>query len=120
MTTQLEAASLDATAVEEFFGKVAADQAAAYNGVLIYLGDRLGLWKALASVESATSVELAERSGLDERQLREWLSAQAAAGYVVYDAATARFSLPAEHATVLADDDSPVFGAAAFEVIAAV
>jgi SAM-dependent methyltransferase len=120
MTIQLEATSLDATAVEEFFGKVAADQAAAYNGVLIYLGDRLGLWKALASVESATSVELAERSGLDERQLREWLSAQAAAGYVTYDAATARFSLPAEHATVLADDDSPVFGAAAFEVIAAV
>ena len=120
MTTQLEAAPLDLAAVEEFAGKVAADQAAAYNAVLIYLGDRLGLWKALASVDGVTSAGLAERTGLGERHLREWLSAQAAAGYVRYDAATARFSLPAEHAPVLADDDSPVFGAAVFEIIAAV
>lgn len=120
MTTQLEAAPLDLAAVEEFAGKVAGDLTAAYNGVLIYLGDRLGLWKALASLDAATSAELAQHTGLGERHLREWLSAQAAAGYVSYDAATERFSLPAEHATVVADDDSPAFGVAAYEIIAAV
>jgi SAM-dependent methyltransferase len=120
MTTQLDARALDLAAVEAFAGTVAADQAAAYNAVLVYLGDRLGLWKALASVESATSEELSERSGLAERQVREWLAAQAAAGYVTYDATTGSFSLPAEHAAVLADEESPAFGAAVFEIIAAV
>ncbi len=120
MTTQLQAPALDLAAVEAFAGKVAADQAAAYNAVLVYLGDRLGLWKALASVDSATSDELAERSGLAERQVREWLAAQAANGYVGYDTATGAFSLSAERAAVLADDDSPAFGAAVFEIIAAV
>ena len=66
---------------------------------------------ALASVDSATSEELAERSGLAERYVREWLSAQAAAGYVTYDAGDqGSFTLPAEHAMVLADDDSPASG----------
>jgi SAM-dependent methyltransferase len=120
MTIQTDAPAIDLAAVEAFFGKVAADQAAGYNAVLVYLGDRLGLWRALASVESATSAELATRSGLAERYVREWLAAQAAAGYVRYDAATASFRLPAEHAMVLADDDSPAAGAAGFEVIAAV
>lgn len=120
MTTQVEAAPLDLAAVEEFAGKVAVDLTAAYNGVLIYLGDRLGLWKALASLDAATSAELADHTGLAERHLREWLSAQAAAGYVSYDPPTERFSLPAEHATVVADDDSPAFGVAAYEIIAAV
>jgi SAM-dependent methyltransferase len=122
MTTQLEAPAptIDLAAVEEFFGKVAADSAAGYNAVLVYLGDRLGLWRALSSVDRATSEQLAERSGLAERYVREWLSAQAAAGYVTYDEATGAFSLPAEHAMVLADDDSPAAGVAVFEIIAAV
>lgn len=115
MTTQI-----DLTAVEEFYGKVAVDQAAAYNAVLAYLGDRLGLWRTLASVESATSAELAERSGLAERYLREWLSAQAAAGYVTYDAATGSFAMSPEAAMVLADETGPAFAGATYEVIAAV
>lgn len=120
MTTQLDAPAIDFAAVEEFYGKVAVDQAAAYNAVLAYLGDRLGLWSALASVDAVTSAELAERSGLAERYLREWLAAQAAAGYVAYDAATQSFSLSAEAALVLADEGSAVFAAATYEVIAAV
>ena len=88
MTTQLDAPVLDLARVEEFAYVVAAHAAQAYNGVLVYLGDRLGLWKALAAVDSATSEELAERSGLAERYVREWLSAQAAARYVTYDAGT--------------------------------
>lgn len=120
MTAQLDAPALDLAQLEEFATKVAVDRAIAYNGLLVYLGDRLGLWRALASVDSATSTQLAQRSGLAERYVREWLAAQAAAGYVTYDPASASFSLPAEHAMVLAEDDSPVSGVAGFEVIAAV
>jgi len=120
MTTQLEEPALDIARVEEFAYEVAGHAAQAYNGVLVYLGDRLGLWKALASVDSATSEELAERSGLAERYVREWLSAQAAAGYLTYDPETRAFTLPAEHAMVLADDDSPASGTGTFEVVTAV
>ena len=88
MTAQLDAPVLDFAKLEEFAGKVAADQAAAYNAILVYLGDRLGLWRALASVGSATVAELAERSGVARRYVQEWLSAQAANGYVTYDATT--------------------------------
>ena len=93
MTAQLDAPVLDFGKLEEFAGKVAADQAAAYNAILVYLGDRLGLWRALASVGSATVAELAERSGIARRYVQEWLSAQAANGYVTYDAATESFTL---------------------------
>lgn len=116
----LTAATLDLERVQDFAGRVAADGAAGYNAVLVYLGDRLGLWRTLASAGSATSAEIADRSGLAERYVREWLAAQAAAGYVTYDGATGSFTLPAEHAMVLADDQSPAAGVAEFEVIAAV
>ena len=122
MTTTIEstADAVDLTAVEEFALRVAGDRAIAYHSVLVYLGDRLGLWQQLASVGSVTSRQLAERSGLSERHLREWLATQAAAGYVTYDADSESFSLSTEHAMVLADEDSPAAGIAGFEVIAAV
>jgi SAM-dependent methyltransferase len=121
MTTTLTVAqdAPDLAVLEEFATKVALDRAAGYHSVLVYLGDRLGLWRTLATLENATSAELAERSGVAERYLREWLGAQAAAGYVTYDAASGRFGLPLERAMVLADEDSPAAGVAGFEVIAA-
>lgn len=123
MTSQLQAparSTIDLAAVEAFAGKVATDAAAGYNAVLVHLGDRLGLWRTLASVDAATSEEVARRSGIAERYVREWLATQAAAGYLTYDAVTTSFSLPAEHALVLADDGSPAALVAEFEVIAAV
>ena len=122
MTTTIESTTnaVDLTAVEEFALRVADDRAIAYHSVLVYLGDRLGLWQQLASVGSVTSRQLAERSGLSERHLREWLATQAAAGYLTYDADSESFSLSTEHAMVLADEDSPAAGIAGFEVIAAV
>ena len=111
---------LDEELVEAFAMKVVGDRAHAYNSVLVYLGDRLGIWSALASVPSATSAELAGRTGLAERYLREWLSAQAAAGYLRYDPRARTFTLPAEHAAVLADDASPVALVAGYEVTAAI
>ena len=93
MTTQMQAAAPDLTRLEQFATKVATDRAIAYNGVLAYLGDRLGLWRALASVADTTSEELAERCGLAERHVREWLATEAAAGYLEYDAGSGRYPL---------------------------
>lgn len=122
MSTITEAAAdaVDLSDVEEFALKVAGDRAIAYHSILVYLGDRLGLWHQLASVDRVTSHELAQRTGLSERHLREWLATQAAAGYLSYDAASESFGLSAEHALVLADEDSPAAGIAGFEVIAAI
>lgn len=120
MTAQLEASDLDLARLEEFAGKVSTDQAAAYNAILVYLGDRLGLWRALASLGTATVAELSERSGIAQRYLQEWLAAQAANGYVTYDASADSFSLPVEHASVLADEESPASLIPGFELIAAV
>ena len=74
----------------------------------VLIGDRLGLYKALASGGPQTSLELADRTGTHERYVREWLANQAAAGYVTYDPAQQRFTLPAEHVPLLADDASEV------------
>ena len=113
-------AELDLATLEAFATKVVGDHAVANNAALAYLGDRLGLWRALASVPSTTSAELAGQTGLAERYLREWLAAQAAAGYLTYDPVAQRFTLPAEHAMVLADDDSPAALAGEYEVTAAI
>jgi 2-polyprenyl-3-methyl-5-hydroxy-6-metoxy-1,4-benzoquinol methylase len=119
-TVSAPASDVDPSLVQSFAMKVAGDHAVASNGALAYLGDRLGLWRALASTASTTSTELAEQTGLSERYLREWLSAQAAVGYVHYDPQTRRFTFPAEHAAVLADDDSPAALAGLYEVTAAI
>jgi len=117
MTTTV--ATLDLERVQAFAQKVSGDQGLAANAVLAYLGDRLGIWRALAALPAATSTELAARTGLAERYLREWLAAQAAAGYLDYAPATGTFTLPPEYAAVLADDDSPAALAGVFEFIAA-
>lgn len=120
MTAQLESPVLDFAKLEEFAGRVAGHQAAAYNAVLVYLGDRLGLWQALASLESATAGELAERSGITVRYVQEWLAAQTANGYLTYDPSTRSFTCSPEAAAVFAEDESPAAMMAGFEVIASV
>lgn len=92
-----------------FMGKMLGDLGAAANASLIKLGDRLGLYKALADGGPMTPAELAKTSGTTERCVREWLSAQAASGYVDYDAASGKFSMQPEQVMVFADEDSPVF-----------
>lgn len=113
MTTQ----TLDQAKLEAFMGKAISDLAGATSVLLCYLGDRLGLFKALASEGSATSDELAERTGLQERYLREWLNSLSCNGYLEYDPASRRFSLPPEHAPALADEDGPAFLAPLFTFI---
>lgn len=111
-------APLDVDAVAAFAEKVGVNHAVTVAHALAYVGDRLGLWTALAAAGPVTSEELAERTGLAERYLREWLAAQAAAGYVVHDAG--RFRLPPERAAVLAVEGSPAAMAGCFELAAAV
>lgn len=108
----------DQAKLEAFVGQAVVDMGAAISGLLLHLGDRLGLYKAMAGAGPITSAALAQRTGTAERYVREWLANQAAGGYVVYDPTAATYELPAEHAMVLADEDSPVFLAGAFETIA--
>jgi SAM-dependent methyltransferase len=104
--------------LEAFVGQAVTDMGAAISGLLLHIGDRLGLYQAMAGAGPITSAALAARTGTAERYVREWLSNQAAGSYVVYDPGTGTFELPAEQAMVVANEDSPVFLAGAFETIA--
>jgi SAM-dependent methyltransferase len=112
---------IDMDAVKAFAQKVGADQAATLGAALAHVGDRLGLWAALAGAGPVTAAELAARTGLAERYLGEWLAAQAAAGYVdaVDGRVDGRFALPAEKAAVLAVEASPAAMAGGFAFAAA-
>ncbi|MEH6952385.1 class I SAM-dependent methyltransferase [Nitrobacter sp. NHB1] len=106
--------------LHQFMGKMVSDIGAAANAALIRTGDRLGLYKALAGKGPMTPDELAQATGTTERYVREWLSAQAASGYVEYDATTKTFSMQPEQAMVFADEDSPVFMGAIGDMMAAI
>lgn len=94
--------------VELFAGQVAEELSAAYGTALAVLGDRLGLYRALAEAGPATSSELAARSGCAERYVREWLGSQVAGGWVTVDGDSGRFALPPAHVPVLVEP-SPAF-----------
>jgi SAM-dependent methyltransferase len=111
--------TMDETKVGEFVGQALGELGATLNAALVVIGDRLGLYKAMAGAGPVSPAELAERTATNERSVREWLNAQAAGGYVTYDPANGRYELPAEHAFVLADEDSPAFLPGAFELMAA-
>ncbi|HEY3872202.1 MAG TPA: class I SAM-dependent methyltransferase [Actinocrinis sp.] len=115
-TTQIPV--IDEVRLEAFVGQAVADMGAAISGLLLHLGDRLGLYKAMAGAGPITSATLARRTGTVERYVREWLGNQAAGGYVVYNPQNGTYELPAEQAMVVAHEDSPVFLAGAFEAIA--
>lgn len=100
--------------LEQLIGRVVGDLGAAANAALVIVGDRLGLYKALSEGGPATSEQLAERTGTDERNVREWLAAQAASGYVNYDAESRSFSMSLEQAMLFADENSPVYMAGGF------
>ncbi len=104
--------------IEQFAGQVVNDLAAAMAGVMTNLGHKLGLYRAMAESGPITSDELAQRTGTNERSVREWLNGQVAGGYVLFDANTNRYLLPPEHAFVLANPDSPAFLPPAFDVAA--
>jgi SAM-dependent methyltransferase len=117
MAVQTQAINEDK--LNAFLGQVIGELGATVNAGLIVIGDKLGLYRAMAGGKPTTSQELAEKTGTSERYVREWLSAQAAGGFVTYDPATQRYTLPAEQAMALADEDSPAFVCGAFELATA-
>ncbi|QKG20036.1 hypothetical protein [Actinomadura verrucosospora] len=110
--------AIDQKTLENFGGRAVCDMAAAVSGLLGHLGDRLGLYRAMAGAGLLTPEALAKATGTAPRYVREWLGNQAAGGYVVHRPGDGTFELPAEHAAVLADEQSPVFLGGAYEAIA--
>jgi SAM-dependent methyltransferase len=111
---------LDQAKLEAFLGKVVGDFGAAMSTSLAAIGDKLGLYKAMAQLGPATSETLAKTTGTSERYIREWLINQAAGGYIEYDPATQKYTLPFEHAVALTDEESPFFVGGGFQLTNAV
>jgi SAM-dependent methyltransferase len=109
----------DMSKLEALLGTVVNELGAASNAALVILGDKLGLFRTLAE-GMMTSAELAKRTGTHERYVREWLSAQAASGFVTYHKDHNTFSMTPEQAAVFADDESPVAMVGGFSLLSAV
>ena len=101
-----------------FLGRAVVDIGATLHAGLVVIGEKLGLYKALASADGPlTPAELAAKTSTNERYVREWLNSQAAGGYVTYHADTMRYSLDAEQAFTLANEDSPAYLPGAFQLV---
>ena len=101
--------AIDPARQQAFAGKMLEQFSGTMTVLLASIGDQLGLFKDLAAHGPATAAELAKRTGLKERYLREWLGGLAAASYLSYDAQSGRFALPPEHASALAEEGGPMF-----------
>jgi SAM-dependent methyltransferase len=111
--------AIDEKKLNELIGKMLGDVGAAMGSALVLIGDKFGLYKALAAAGPLTAAELAAKTGTVERYVREWAAGQTAAGYINYDAASARFSISPEQALLLADESGPAFFPAMYEIAAA-
>jgi SAM-dependent methyltransferase len=109
---------MDETKLNQFIGQILGDLGGALSVALVRMGDRLGLYKALQANGPMTPDELAAKANVAERYTREWLSHQAASGYVSYDPSDGKFTLPPEQAMVFADSDSPVYMQGGFDMAA--
>ena len=114
----MSATGIDEAKLEAFMGQAVTDMGAIISAPLMVIGEKLGLYKAMAGAGPLSSHEVAERSGAAERYVREWLGNQAAGGYVTYDPESDRYTLPDEHALALADEDSPFYILGVYESIA--
>jgi 2-polyprenyl-3-methyl-5-hydroxy-6-metoxy-1,4-benzoquinol methylase len=110
---------IDQDKMMDFVGKVVGDFGASLSSVLGFIGQKLGLYKALADSEGMTPAELSAKTGTNERYIREWLVNQAAGGYVHYDPASGRYSMLAEQAVALTDEESPFYVGGGFYVVKA-
>jgi len=109
---------IDEQKLHDFMLKAVGDIASTMSAMLLIIGDRLGLYKAMAeSGKPITSEELAKKTNTNERIIREWLANQAAGGYVIYNASDGKYTLPPEQAMALADENSPVYIHGAYQSI---
>jgi hypothetical protein len=108
--------NVDTEKLNAFVGKFVSDFGATLHAPTIIIGEKLGLYKALAGSGGLTSAELAAKTGTTERYVREWAAAQAASGYATYDPKTGKYSLSPEQAFTLADETSPAYLPGAFYI----
>jgi SAM-dependent methyltransferase len=109
---------VDEAKLHEFIGKTVVEWGAAYGVLLTFVGDRLGLFKAMAGAGGAlTPEELAKKTGTHPRIIKEWLAAQAAGGFVIYNPAAGTYLLPEEQAIALTDENSPAYIAGEYQVL---
>ncbi len=108
--------AVDTDKLMQFVFRAVDEIGATLNAALVVMGDRLGLYRALAGTDGLSPAELAKRTGTAERYVREWLNAQAAGGYVSYDPGSGRYALPAEQAVALTDADSPAYLPGFFQI----
>ena len=116
MATTQEPLEVDAQKLEQFVFRAVDEVGATLNAALVVMGDKLGLYRALAGAGGLTPVELARRTGVSERYVREWLNAQAAGGYVEYEPIDGSYRLPPEQAIALTDDQSPAYLPGFFQI----
>ena len=109
MSAVEQAVEVDGDKLMQFVFRAVDEVGATLNAALVVMGDKLGLYRALAGTGGLTPAELAERTGAAERYVREWLNAQAAGRFVQYDPDSGRYSLPPEQAVALTDTDSPAY-----------
>ena len=110
-----EVPAIDMNKLNAFIGQFVTDLGAAVHAGMVVIGEKLGLYKALAG-DPMSSAQLAARTKTDERYLREWLASQAAGGYITYDETNDKFSLSEVQAFTLATEDSPAYLPGAFEL----
>ncbi len=115
----MNAPLIDQSKLEAVVARAVTDLSAASGGVMVSVGHKLGIYKAMAGAGPLSSRELAQQAGCAERYVREWLNAQATGGYVNYHAVSDTYELSPEQALVMADEDSPVFVPPAWNVSAA-
>ncbi|HVX02967.1 MAG TPA: class I SAM-dependent methyltransferase [Nitrososphaera sp.] len=108
---------VDETKLNEFIGKVVGDMGGGIGALLAFIGDRLGLYRAMAGAGAMTSEALAHKTGTNPRMIKEWLASQAAGGYVTYDARTDTYTLPEEQAMALAQEGGPAFMQGGFQIL---
>jgi SAM-dependent methyltransferase len=116
MATLEEPTAVDGQKLEQFVFRAVEEVGATLNAALVVMGDKLGLYRALAGAGAVTPTELARRTELNERIVREWLNAQAAGGYVEYDPSTGSYTLPPEQTIALTDDTSPAYLPGFFQI----
>ena len=116
MATIEQPRELDLEKLEQFVFSAVGEVGATLNTALVVMGDKLGLYRALAGAGGLTPVELARRTGVSERYVREWLNAQAAGGYVEYDPASGTYTLPPEQTMALTDEESPAYLPGFFQI----
>jgi SAM-dependent methyltransferase len=116
MATTEAPPAVDGDKLMEFVFQAVGEVGATLNTAMVVMGDKLGLYRAMAGAGPITPAELARRTGASERYVREWLNTQAAGGYVTYDAADSTYTLPPEQAVALTDESSPAYLPGFFQI----